>query len=243
MDDYKTGHRERLRARAENSGIESLRSFEILELLLCYAVPRVDMSEPARLLIGRFGSLKNVLAASPEELTSVPGIGKSAAQWLSVAGELVSAYTAVNPVNQPKIDRHRDAIEYISSFSRYISPPCSIIIFTDFSNRVIMKSIICDSTSWSHAQYIRRIITQAIALQAKHAFLVILSGTSPVEYEEADIMDLLDFARSLWAIDVELLDCIHIWESGIKSLNACGAMDIIREESKKRLLHEDYCSD
>lgn len=243
MDDYKTGHRERLRARAEDTGMDAMRSHEILELILCYAVPRVDMNETARILIKRFGSLKNVFSASAEELMEVPGVGKSVVDWLSITGELVNAYCAIDPADQQKVMKYKDAIEYAVSLHRDIDPPKSVLVFTDFNKRILMKSVICDSLSWAHSDYIRRIINEALSLQAKHAFLILYSGTTEFEIEEGDIKDLLNLSRSLQAIDVELIDCILYSESDIKSLNACGIMNTIKEESRNKVLFEEYISE
>lgn len=240
MEDYKTGHRERLRTRAEDNGIDNMRSHEILELILCYAVPRVDMNETARILIRRFGSLKGVLCATEEELLSVDNVGKSVVEWLGITRELISAYAAMEPADQKQIFRQKDAIEYVLSFSEIIRPPRCAVIYTDFSKRILMKSMICDSLAWAEPEYIRHIITEAISLQAKNAILVLFTGPAAVEFDENDIRNLLNLARSLRAINVELLDCIIRSESDVISMNTQGAMDIIRKESRNIALHEDY---
>jgi len=240
MEDYKTGHRERLRARAIDPGIDNLRSHEILELILCYAVPRVDMNETARQLILRFGSLQNVLNASEEELTSVSGVGKSVVEWLGMTRELISAYAAIDPADQKQIFRYKDAVHYARSMKDRIQPPVCMVVFTDFNRRIIMKSVLCNSLAWSEPEYMRRIITEAIALQAKHVILSIFSGIVPMEFDERDVESLLNLSRSLSAIKVDFLDCILVSEAETISLNAKGIMDIIRQESKNTRLHEDY---
>ena len=83
-----SGHRERLRQRYLESGTENLCEHEFLELLLFYALPRINTNEISHLLTDRFGSLKNVLDAPVEQLTEVKGIGKTAAGFLKLMGEL-----------------------------------------------------------------------------------------------------------------------------------------------------------
>ena len=69
------GHRERLRKRFQKSGEEGLHDYELLELLLTYAIPRRDVKPYAKNLIKKFGSLAGVLDASPKELEEVLHVG------------------------------------------------------------------------------------------------------------------------------------------------------------------------
>ncbi len=62
------GHRERLRERFLNQGIDALSETEFLELILFFSIPRVDTKPLAKKLLEAFGSLDGVLAASSEEL-------------------------------------------------------------------------------------------------------------------------------------------------------------------------------
>ena len=84
------GHRERLRQRFLASRAEGLPEAELLELLLTYAIPRRNTAPLAHQLLERFGSLPNVLAASHEELTGVPGIGEQVAILIKVVARFAS---------------------------------------------------------------------------------------------------------------------------------------------------------
>ncbi len=69
------GHRKRLKQKfRENSQL--LGDYEILELLLGYALPRKDTKPLAKELLSRFGSLKGVFHAKPQELRRVSGLGQ-----------------------------------------------------------------------------------------------------------------------------------------------------------------------
>ncbi len=74
-----SGHRKRMRERFLRHGLDNFKDHEILELLLFYAQPRMDMNETAHALLETFGSLDAVFEATPEALMTVPGIGESAA--------------------------------------------------------------------------------------------------------------------------------------------------------------------
>lgn len=82
------GHRDKMRQRFLNGGLESFADHEALELLLFYAIPRRDTNETAHLLMERYGSLSAVLAAPAEDLEKVPGVGRNAAVLLRLVPQL-----------------------------------------------------------------------------------------------------------------------------------------------------------
>jgi hypothetical protein len=87
-DEMHSGHRQRLRERFLACGARDLSAPELLELLLTYAIPRRDVAPLACQLLERFGDLPGVLAASHEQLTSVPGIGEQAALMIQIVAQI-----------------------------------------------------------------------------------------------------------------------------------------------------------
>ena len=89
------GHRARKKEQFRTHGLDAFADHEVLELLLFYAIPRIDTNPVAHRLIDRFGSLDAVLSAPPEELEKVEGVGEHAATLLSLMLPLVRrAYMA-----------------------------------------------------------------------------------------------------------------------------------------------------
>ena len=86
------GHRDRVKRRFRQEGLDSFSDIQALELLLFYVIPRVDTNPIAHALLDHFGSLSQVLEASPEELMKVPGVGEGAALLLTLV-PAVSQYT------------------------------------------------------------------------------------------------------------------------------------------------------
>lgn len=75
------GHRQRMLHRLE-TGEESLREHELLEILLFNAIPRRNTNEIAHRLLSAFGSLDGVFNASFQELQTVEGVGAETAAYL-----------------------------------------------------------------------------------------------------------------------------------------------------------------
>lgn len=69
------GHRDRLRKRFMQGGLDAFLDYEIVELLLTLGTPRRDCKQMAKEAIKKFGGLRQVLDASAEELREIDGIG------------------------------------------------------------------------------------------------------------------------------------------------------------------------
>ena len=82
------GHRQRLKNRYLEFGIENLSDHEALEMLLFYAIPQKNTNDLAHLLIDRFGSLRNVLTADVDSLKAVDGIGEHSAILIKLISDM-----------------------------------------------------------------------------------------------------------------------------------------------------------
>ncbi len=88
-DNIHKGHRERMRRRFIEDG-EHFETHELLELLLTYSIPRRETNRTAHILLGRFGSFEDILAADIDELTEVEGVGQRTAVMIKLMDELRS---------------------------------------------------------------------------------------------------------------------------------------------------------
>ena len=132
------GHRERLRARFAEHGLESFNELNALELLLCYAIPRRDTNELAHRLLDTFGSLSGVFQASMQELTSIPGIGENAAALILMVPQIVKK-AHVSKAKETKIIRNStDAGNYLLPY--FLDEPDEIVMMLCLDNK---RAVIC----------------------------------------------------------------------------------------------------
>ncbi len=85
-------HRERVKKRFLEEGLDKFEPHNVLELLLFYAIPQKDTNELAHSLIDRFGSLDKVFDAPIEELKKVPGIKEHSATLIKMIPALARRY-------------------------------------------------------------------------------------------------------------------------------------------------------
>lgn len=169
-------HRQRLKARFLKGEFEGFSDHEVLELLLCYALPRKDTNVLGHELIARFGSLSQVLEADFEDLCSFCGLSEHSALLLRMIPSLSKRYLT---------DREKDTADYgdydvMGQYlvRRYIGlchEECNAVLL-DNGYRILDYTKVGDGVVNASPIHIRKIA--AAALQ-KNATFVVLSHNHP----------------------------------------------------------------
>lgn len=107
------GHRDRMRARVLSQGIDDMPEHEVLEFLLYPLIPLKDTNPIAHDLIDKFGSLENVLDASPKLLLEVKNMTRNAALYLSAFPHIFKKYNMQKFGDKPTLDTIAHAVEYL----------------------------------------------------------------------------------------------------------------------------------
>ena len=107
------GHREKMRRRFRETGLEGFADHEALELLLYYAIPRRDTNPIAHALMDRYDSLSAVLNAPVEDLQKVEGIGESAAVLLSLVARISRKARLADAAQETVLNSSERAVQYI----------------------------------------------------------------------------------------------------------------------------------
>ena len=111
------GHRQRMRERVQNYGLDSLADHEVLEYILYTTNAQRDTNDIAYNLLERFGDFASVLEASEEELCTVEGVGPASARLLHMLPqEFRSVYA---PVLRPDAETEQ-LVKAADKLSAYI---------------------------------------------------------------------------------------------------------------------------
>ena len=96
-----SGHRQRLKKRFLGGDPAAFEEPALLELLLSFAIPRVDVQPLAARLLDTFGSLDATLCADAGTLQQIEGLGKHAAALITLTSYLARRPGSMSPVALP----------------------------------------------------------------------------------------------------------------------------------------------
>ena len=169
-------HRDRLRERYMNEGIDNFEAHQILELMLFYAIPRKDTNELAHRLLNRFGSLPAVFEAPVKELMQVEGIGNGAAIFLNMISQIKRKYDLDKLNEKVYIKSTSDAGEYAVKLFCGRIYECFYIINLNSQNKVINAQKICEGTINEVVVYPASVVKSALQ---NNATKVIIAHNHP----------------------------------------------------------------
>lgn len=236
-----SGHRARMRQRVRNEGFESLEPHEVIEFLLFYAIPRQDVNALAHRLVETFGSVQAVLAAAPDELRRVPGIGPRAAKWLSLTGEAVASCAHLSPADRPRMRSCMDVFRYAARAERELDAPCCVQLCLDVAGRLIFQRSICASLSWGEPETLRDALRDMLICRAHDSILLLLTGSRAPEPSEYDVAHAAAYSGTLRAADCMLLDIVLVGGGALNSMQRLKQIPPEAVPSAAALaLREDY---
>jgi len=219
-------HRQRQRRKFAEYGPEQFTDIEILEFLLYYAIPRGDTNRLAHVLLDQFRSLRAVLEADLQELTTVEGIGPSSAALICLVRELHRRYSAGAFRERPVLKGSRQIGDYLLGRFRYRNEEAAMLLCLDGGSRLISCRVLNEGSSVEVNISVRDVVD--IALRDKAARVVLahnhLSGNALPS--NADIHTTRQLWSTLRSIGVELSDHLIFAGEDYVSLRESGLFQI-----------------
>lgn len=222
---HHAGHRERLRDRILEHGAASLQDYELLEFLLCLAVPRKDVKPIAKDLIRRFGSFAAVIAAEPVHLKEVKGIGDYAAAAIKTIQGAAILMQKQEVLKRPVLSSWKAVLEYCHSIMANEKNEQFRLLFLDGKNALIADEVQSRGTVNHAPVYIREVVKRTLAHGAISIIMAHNHPTGDPTPSRDDIDMTRAVQRALAEIGVSVHDHIIIGRSGHSSLRSLGLMD------------------
>ncbi len=212
------GHRERLRKRYMQEGLDSFEPHQILEFILFYAIPRKDTNEIAHRLLQKYGSFSRVVDAHPKDLMKVQDIGEHAACLLSLFSACSRAYMQDKTQKKIVLNTTEEIFSYVQSL--YHGRPYEIfyMISLDAQNRVLHAEVITEGTIDEIAVYPRLVVEAALR---QKAYAVILAHNHPggsVMPSKMDVETTRHIIQALRTVDIPLKDHVIVTNENCLSM-------------------------
>ncbi len=215
------GHRQRLRARFL-SAPASLPDYELLELLLCLAIPQKDMKPLAKALIDRFGSFGDVVSATPAELMACEGVKENTAAALKIVREAAVRLARHQVINRPVLSSWDALLEYCQASMGYEKAEQFRLLFLDRKNVLIADEVQQKGTVDHTPVYPREVVKRALELSASALIMVHNHPSGDPKPSRADIEMTRQVRDAAKAVGITLHDHLVIGRAGHASLKAMG---------------------
>jgi DNA repair protein RadC len=216
------GHRERLRARFLAGGAAAMPDYELLELALFAALPRKDTKPLAKLLLKRFGSFAEVIAAPRERLMEVEGVGMSVAVHLKIIEAAAQRLARSQVIGRPALSSWAALLDYCTAAMARGAKEEFRVLFLDRKNVLIADEVQSSGTVDHTPVYPREILKRALELSASAIILVHNHPSGDPTPSKADIEMTRDIAKAAQALGITIHDHLVIGRKGhasFKSLN------------------------
>lgn len=213
------GHRQRLKERFMEQGMDSFTQVQALELLLFYCIPRQDTNELAHRLLERFGSFAQVLDADLEDLQTVKGIGESAALFL----KMVPASARYYQVDKARLEGKplltiEDCGAYMLPYFLGRPNETVYVLCLDAKGKAICCRMVGEGGINSAGVPIRRIVELALAVKATSVVLAHNHPSGIALPSHEDVAATQRVATALEAVDVILVDHLVIADDDFTSM-------------------------
>ena len=218
-----SGHRNRLREKYIEHGIEALAPHEVIEMLLFNAVPYRNTNDIAKILLDRFGSLSAVFDASIEQLMNA-GLTKNQAAFLKMIPDVTRLYAMDRYDNPSKIVDFEKLPSYIINlFIGYENEERVILLLLDKKMKELYCGVVAEGTFNNAAISIRKIISLALNYGAVAAVLAHNHPSGFALPSQSDYKTTIKIRDSLSNIGVDLIDhyvvadgdCVSMHENGL----------------------------
>lgn len=230
MKNLKNGHRQRLREKYSRFGHDTLFDYEKVELLLTYAVPRVDVKPLAKELLNRFGGIAGILNASKADLMLVPGVGENIANLIMLVRNLGADFHKEHLLRKSIFTCSADVIRYIRMKLAGMNKEVFLVIFLNTRNEVIETEILADGTVDQVFIHVRELLAEALKHNARGIILVHNHPGGSAD-PSSDDRRLTESIRSAGpTMRIELLDHLIITHDAAYSIISNQRIELGEEE-------------
>jgi len=198
------GHRQRLRNKFQEGGLDRFSDEEVVEFLLTLGTPRKDVKTQAREALRVFGSLSGVLSAPIDKLETIEGIGPKNALYLNLVHQVAGRYLRDRARGKAFFASSKAVFDYLFHAMRDLKREVFKVLFLNRKNELILDEDVFLGSLTGSAVYPREVLT--LALENRAAAMVFVhnhpSGDPAPSSDDRKLTRDLVWAANLLMIQV-----------------------------------------
>lgn len=216
------GHRQRLKDRFHQEGLDKFDEIQVLELLLFYAIPQRDTNPLAHRLLEHFGSLAQVLEAPAEELEKVSGVGSNVATLLTLTTALARYYMVSRGNQTVALTTTEMCGDYLLPYFVGRRNETVFLLCLDAKCKVLGCKEVGEGSVNSASVPIRRIVEMALGMNATTVVLAHNHPSGLAIPSGEDVQTTRRLAVALDTVDITLADHIVVADDDYVSMTQSG---------------------
>lgn len=216
------GHRQRVRERLEEQGVETFGDVEILEFLLFSVLTRIDTKPLVKRLLAKFGSLSGVLNADEKDLITVEGVGEKTAKYLTKFPSIIRYYMEDLNSSTKRIYDSNSAIEVLKPNFIGLKKEAVAVLLIDSSCKILFNDILWVGSVSQVPIYTRDLVERCIRYNADTVVIAHNHTSGNIAPSKGDIIATKELQFALESIFVNLDDHIIFTEKSFTSMKRSG---------------------
>lgn len=228
------GHRERLRDRFLERGLDGFADAEILELLLSFGTPRSDCKGAARAALDQFGSLAAVLEEPLAGLQAIKGIGPKNGFAVHFIQAVARRYLKDRLREKRYLHSSSEVRDYLLHSLRGLKKEVLTVIYLDSSHAILDSETVAEGSINVNTVYPRELVKKALD---KNAAALIIAHNHPSGALDPSPQDM-QLTRTLCLLgsmmQIQILDHIIIGD-GSYSFADHGLMAELTEQCRETM--------
>ncbi len=218
------GHRARLRERFLRDYGAAMEDYELLELLLTLALPRVDVKPIAKALLERFGDFADVIAADPKDLQQVKGISENGVAPIKLVQAAALRFSKQQVANAHVMSSWDKLMDYLHAAMGREKVEQLRLLFLDNKNRLIADEVQQIGTVNHTPLYPREVMKRALELHASALIIVHNHPSGDPTPSRDDIQMTYDLRDAAKKLGIVLHDHIVIGKGDYTSFKSTGLL-------------------
>ncbi len=215
---------ERPRERLLAQGPQVLTDAELIAIFLRTGTAGRTALDLGRDALARFGGLSGLLAATPSELTSMPGLGPAKSAQLQAVLELARRSLREDIRRDTALNSPGAVRDYLRLTLARREHEVFIALFLDAQNRLLVAEELFRGTLTQTSVYPREVVKRALALNAAAVIFAHNHPSGVAEPSRSDELLTATLRQALTLVDVRVLDHLIVAGSATVSFAERGLL-------------------